>query len=131
MLLHVHTDHEDCNLGREAQDRHLDFHTAPELCLCTEVRVQCCFTSTCTRRTIIWDGEPRTATSTLTQHLSVVGSLLPRGGCRFNCLPFTSDKPAGEDGGADNQWGFDRKWGASHPPCFTYPASAAGARAAG
>ena len=29
-LLYVHTDHEDC-LGREAQDGHLDFHTAPEL----------------------------------------------------------------------------------------------------
>ena len=31
MLLHVHRDHKDCQ-GRGAQDGHLDFHPAPELC---------------------------------------------------------------------------------------------------
>ena len=29
MLLYVHRDHKDYK-GREAQDGHLDFHTAPE-----------------------------------------------------------------------------------------------------
>ena len=32
-------------LGTEAQDGHLDFHTAPELCGVTSL-VECCFTST-------------------------------------------------------------------------------------
>ena len=53
-----------------AQDGHLDFHAAPELCGNT-VRDQCRFTSTETVRTIR-DEEPRTATSTFTQHLSFV-----------------------------------------------------------
>ena len=30
VLLYVHRDRTDCS-GREAQDGHLDFHTAPEL----------------------------------------------------------------------------------------------------
>ena len=49
MLLYVHRDHEDYNLGRGAQDGHLDSHTAPGLC---PVHVQCCLTSTKTVRTI-------------------------------------------------------------------------------
>ena len=51
-------------LGTGAQDVHLDFLTAPELC-----NFKCCFTSTETIRTIR-DGEPRTSTSTFTQLLS-------------------------------------------------------------
>ena len=54
-------------LGTEAQDGHLDFHTAPELWGMKFMK--CCFTSTETVRTIM-DGEPRTATSTVTQLLS-------------------------------------------------------------
>ena len=34
VLLHVHRDHKD-HQGREAQDGHLDCHTAPELCYVT------------------------------------------------------------------------------------------------
>ena len=54
--------------GRGAQDVHLDFHTAPDLCQ-EGVSFQCCFTSTENVRTIR-DGEPRTATSTFTLALS-------------------------------------------------------------
>ena len=32
MLLYVHRDHKDCQ-GQGAQDGHLHFHTAPELCI--------------------------------------------------------------------------------------------------
>ena len=32
MLLYVHRDRSTDYLGREAQDSHLDFYTAPELC---------------------------------------------------------------------------------------------------
>ena len=32
------------SLGRTAQDGHLDSHTAPELCLCSGVRVLCVLT---------------------------------------------------------------------------------------
>ena len=56
-------------IGTGAQDGHLDFHTAPELCW---LLVQCCFTSTETVR-LVRDGEPKTATSTFTQLLSSVG----------------------------------------------------------
>ena len=65
VLLYVHRDRTDCS-GRGAQDGHLHFHTAPELCLNF---FRCCFTSTETRRTIR-DGQPRTATSSFTQLLS-------------------------------------------------------------
>ena len=44
MLLYVHTDHKDY-LGQGAQDGHLDFHTAPELCRGGWL-VECYFTST-------------------------------------------------------------------------------------
>ena len=88
MVLYVHRNRRLIR-GRETQDVHLDFHTAPELsdivddnvelnvlgCRvdilgtnCDQCRsmVQCCFMSTETVRPIK-DGEPRTATSTFTQ----------------------------------------------------------------
>ena len=53
--------------GWGAQDVHLDFHTAPELCFLQDLcSVQCSFTSAETIRTIR-DGEPRMATSTFSQ----------------------------------------------------------------
>ena len=57
VLLYVHRDHKDYWRRGGAQDGHLDFHTAPDLC------------STETIRTIR-DGEARMATSTFTQLLS-------------------------------------------------------------
>ena len=66
MLLHVHSERKDYK-ERGAQNGHLDFHTDPELCGGFEFK--CCFTSAETVRTI-WDGEPRTSTSTFTQLLS-------------------------------------------------------------
>ena len=68
VVLYVHRNHKAYQ-GRGTQDGHLDFHTAPELCI--QSSVQYCFTSTET----IWtnrDGEPRTATSTFTQVLNSV-----------------------------------------------------------
>ena len=45
VLLYVHRDHKDCK-GRRAQDVHLVFHTAPELCKrLSAVFVQCFYTS--------------------------------------------------------------------------------------
>ena len=76
---------------RTIWDGHLDFHTAPELCVNTDSRSmllyvhtapefcefkfefnQCCFTSTETIVRTTRDWEPRTATSTFTQLLSSV-----------------------------------------------------------
>ena len=53
------------------QDGHLDFHTAPELCLEELVLFQGCFTSAETIR-FIRDGKPRTATSTFIHLLNSV-----------------------------------------------------------
>ena len=39
MLLYVHRDHEDYK-GQGAQDGHLDFHTAPDLCSLHSLAVQ-------------------------------------------------------------------------------------------
>ena len=40
VLLYVHSDHKDCQ-GRGAQDGHLNFHTAPELCRDTILHALC------------------------------------------------------------------------------------------
>ena len=55
-------------MGQGAQVDHLDFHKAPGLWY-KFVQVQRRFTSTETTRTMIRDGEPRTATSTFTAQL--------------------------------------------------------------
>ena len=66
MLFYVPGDHKDY-LGRGAQDSHLDFHTVPGLWRISVCLFQCCFTTTETILRTIWDGKPRTATSTFTQ----------------------------------------------------------------
>ena len=76
VLLYVYKDHKGYQ-GREVQDTHLDFHTAPEL-RNSLFYFLCCFTSTETIRLItsIRDGEPKTATSTFTPQL--LGSGTPQ-----------------------------------------------------
>ena len=41
MLLYVHRDRTDC-LGRGAQDVHLDFHTAPDICVSVHMHTCAC-----------------------------------------------------------------------------------------